>query len=72
MLLWQKQLTACELKIVELGDNEQLTAVFLEGQVTEPLKYYGHLLSASVDKRRRGTSGTLAVLTIVPSLSIRT
>lgn len=45
----KKKLTAVELQIEELCDNEKFTAVFLESEVTEPLKYHRHLLCASVD-----------------------
>lgn len=33
---------------MELCDNEKLTAVFLEGQVAEPLEDLWHLLGAPV------------------------
>lgn len=36
-------LTAVELQSVELGDDEELAAVLLEGQVAEPLEDLGHL-----------------------------
>lgn len=42
------KLTAGEGESVELGDDEQLAAVLLEGQVTEPLEELGHLLGAPV------------------------
>lgn len=41
-------LTAGELQSVELGDDEELAAVLLEGQVAEPLKDLGHLQRAPV------------------------
>lgn len=39
---------------MKLRDYEQLTAVLLESQVTEPLKDLWHLLGAPVAKKRRG------------------
>lgn len=50
---WGKQLTACELEIMELSDYEKLTTVFLKGQVTEPLEDQWHLLCASVVRKRK-------------------
>lgn len=41
-------LTAEELQSVELGDDEELAAVLLEGQVAEPLEDLGHLQRAPV------------------------
>lgn len=38
---------AREVKIVELGDDQEFTAVLLEGQVTESLEDGRHLLGAS-------------------------
>lgn len=42
---------ACEVQLVEFSDNEQLTAVLLEGQVAEPLEDLGHLRVASEEAR---------------------
>ncbi len=52
-----KELTAGEVKLVELSDYKQLTAVLLKGQVAQPLEDLWHLLVASV-KRRRGRCAT--------------
>lgn len=46
-------LTACKLEVMEFSDDEQLTAVFLESQVTKPLKDHRHLLDAPVEKKSR-------------------
>lgn len=65
MVPWYKQLTACEVESFELSDYEQLTAVLLEGQVAEPLEDHGHLLGASVERKRRGRCVTVVYVWIV-------
>lgn len=42
--------TAGEVQSLELGDDEQLATVLLEGQVAEPLEDLRHLLSVSGGK----------------------
>lgn len=42
-------LTASEVETVELVDDEQLTAVLLEGEVAEPLEHHRHLLGAPTE-----------------------
>lgn len=43
--------TAGEVQALKLGDDEQLAAVLLEGQVAEPLEDLRHLLGAPAGRR---------------------
>lgn len=45
--------TAGEVQSLKLGDDEQLAAVLLEGQVAEPLENRRHLLGVSGERSTR-------------------
>ena len=48
---------------MKLSDDEQLTAVLLEGQVAEPLEHLGHLLGAPAGSHEQCVIPAVALIT---------